>query len=255
MALDKAKETFGQKQYHIAVSPGEIGEYVLLPGDPARSDIVASYLDDAKLVANNREHRTFTGYYKGVKVSVTSTGMGCPSAAIASEELINVGAKYLFRIGSSAALDPRIKIGDLMISLAAMKNEGTSKFYVPESFPAIPDHEVTHQLIETAREEVKKMGVDLYVGIHSCDDAFYGETPEFIDKLRQYNIMNIEMEAAAIYTVGLMRGVKTACICGCSGNLTNNEVIYTKKNELLAQAWEKEIQIVLETIYKIDSSK
>ncbi len=96
--LDKSEKTLGKKQYHIHVSPGEIGKYVLLPGDPARSDRVAAYLDDAKLIANNREHRTFTGFYKGVKISVTSTGMGCPSAAIAVEELINVGGECFIRI-------------------------------------------------------------------------------------------------------------------------------------------------------------
>ena len=96
--LDKESKTLGKRQYHIQLSPGDIGEYVLLPGDPARSDRVASYLDDAKLVGNNREHRSFTGYYKGVKVSVTSTGMGCPSASIAAEELLNIGAECLFRL-------------------------------------------------------------------------------------------------------------------------------------------------------------
>ena len=253
--LNKSEITKGQKQYHIALSPGEIGEYVLLPGDPARSDIVATYLDDAKLMANNREHRTFTGYYKGVKVSVTSTGMGCPSAAIAAEELINIGAKALIRIGSSAALDPRIRIGDLMISRAAMKNEGTSRFYVPDAFPAVPDLELTWALIETAREMCKPTGEAVYVGINSSDDAFYGETPEFLDQLRKYKIMNIEMESSALYTIGHLRGVRTACICGTSGNLTNQEVIYTEKNVKLAEAWEREIRIVLETIYRFEQRK
>ena len=250
--LNKNEVTKGQKQYHIALSPGEIGEYVLLPGDPARSDIVAAYLDDAKLMANNREHRTFTGYYKGVKVSVTSTGMGCPSAAIAAEELINIGAKALIRIGSSAALDPNIRIGDLMISRAAMKNEGTSRFYVPDSFPAVPDLELTWHLIETAREMCKPTGEAVFVGINSSDDAFYGETPEFLDQLRKYKIMNIEMESSALYTIGHLRGVRTACICGTSGNLTIQEVIYTEKNVKLADAWEREIRIVLETIYRFE---
>lgn len=253
--LNKSEITKGQKQYHIALSPGEIGDYVLLPGDPARSDIVANYLDDAKLMANNREHRTFTGYYKGIKVSVTSTGMGCPSAAIAAEELINIGAKALIRIGSSAALDPSIRIGDLMISKAAMKNEGTSRFYVPDSFPAVPDMELTWQLIQTAREMCKHTGEAVYVGINSSDDAFYGETPEFLDQLRKYKIMNIEMESSALYTIGHLRGVRTACICGTSGNLTNQEVIYTEKNEKLAEAWEREIRIVLETIYRFEQLK
>lgn len=249
MGLDKKETTLGKKQYHIALEPGDIGDYVLLPGDPLRADRVAKYLDNAELIVHNREHRTFTGYYKGVKVSVTSTGMGCPSAAIATEELINIGAKVLIRIGSSAALDPKIKIGDLMISTAAMKNEGTSKFYVPDNFPAIPDFEFTQLLIDTARKKCEETKDSVFVGISSTDDAFYGETPEFIDKLRSLKIMNIEMEASAIYTIGHLRDVRTACICGCSGNLTNAEVIYTKANEKLAEAWEKEIKIVLETIY------
>lgn len=255
MSLDKSEVTLGQKQYHIALEVGDIGEYVLLPGDPARSDIVAKFLDDAKLMANNREHRTFTGFYKGVKISVTSTGMGCPSTAIAAEELINIGAKTLIRIGSSAALDSRIKIGDLLISTAAMKNEGTSKFYVPETFPAVPDFEFTHELVETAKEMAKEINVDVYTGISSTDDAFYGETPEFIEGLRKLKIMNIEMEASALYTIGHLRDVRTACICGTSGNLTTGEVIYTKKNEKLHEAWEKEIQIVLETIYRFEQKK
>ncbi|MFI3249814.1 MAG: nucleoside phosphorylase [Eubacteriales bacterium] len=253
--LDKNQVTLGQKQYHIALDVGEIGEYVLLPGDPARSDVVAKYLDDAKLMANNREHRTFTGTYKGVKISVTSTGMGCPSAAIAAEELINIGAKTLIRIGSSAALDPRINIGDLMISTAAMKNEGTSRFYVPDSFPAVPDFEFTHQLIQTAKEMTANTDEKVYIGVSSTDDAFYGETPEFLDNLRKLKIMNIEMEASALYTVGHLRDVRVACICGTSGNLTNREVVYTHKNEKLAEAWEREIRIVLETIYQFEQAK
>lgn len=255
MALDKSKITLGQKQYHIALDVGDIGEYVLLPGDPARSDIVAKYLDDPQLMAHNREHRTFTGYYKGVRVSVTSTGMGCPSATIAAEELINIGAKTLIRIGSSAALDPDIQIGDLMISTAAMKNEGTSRFYVPENFPAVPDFEFTHHLLTVARDMAKNSDIVVHSGINSTDDAFYGETPEFVDRLRKLKIMCIEMEASAIYTVGHLRGVRTACICGCSGNLTNEEVIYTRKNERLAEAWEKEIRVVLEAIYRFEQQK
>nr|WP_177296918.1 nucleoside phosphorylase [uncultured Blautia sp.] len=253
--LDKDSVTWGQKQYHIALSPGEIGEYVLLPGDPARSDIVAKYLDQAELMANNREHRTFTGYYKGIKVSVTSTGMGCPSASIAAEELIRIGAKNLIRIGSSAALDPRVKIGDLMITIGAMKNEGTSRFYVPDAFPAVPDMELTWMLIQTAREMAAGSDRDVYVGITSSDDAFYGESPEFIENLRSYKVMNLDMESSALYTVAHMRGVRAATINGTSGNLTNAEVIYTRKNERLHEAWEKEIQVVLETIYRLEQQK
>lgn len=253
--IDKLTTIENQRQYHTAVSPGDVGEYVLLPGDPARSDMVAAFLDDAKLIANNREHRTFTGYYKGIQVSVTSTGMGCPSAAIAAEELIKAGATALIRIGSSAALDPRIRIGDLMVSVASMKNEGTSRFYVPDRFPAVPDYELTSVILNTARELCRGTDIDVYAGICASDDAFYGETPEFLAELRKYKVMNIEMEASALYTVAHMRGVRAACICGASGNLTNAEVIYTRKNEALHEAWRQEIGVVLESICRIESGK
>lgn len=253
--INKSEMTKGQKQYHIALSPGDIGEYVLLPGDPARSDRVAKYLDNAQLKANNREHRTFTGTYKGVKISVTSTGMGCPSAAIAAEELINIGAKVLIRIGSSAALQDQVKIGDLLISTGAMKNEGTSRFYVPEGFPAVPDFDFTNLLIQTAREQTKGTNTKVFAGINATDDAFYGETEEYIEKLIKLGLLNVEMEASAIYTVAYLRKVRAACICGTSGNLKTGEVIYTTENVKLAEAWDKEIRIVLETIYKFDQLK
>jgi uridine phosphorylase len=184
-------------------------------------------------------------------MSVCSTGMGCPSAAIAAEELINIGAKVLVRIGSTAAIKDGIKIGDLVITTACMKNEGTSKFYVPESFPAVPDFDLTHLLLSTARDLKDKLQIsNIHYGISSTDDAFYGETPEFIQRLMSYDITNIEMEASAIFTVSHLRGIKAACICGVSGNLKTGEVIYQTKNEKLAEAWDKEIQVVLETFYR-----
>ena len=253
--VDKSEVTKGVRQYHIALEPDDVGEYVLLPGDPARSNRVAKYLDNAELKANHREHRTFTGEYKGVKISVCSTGMGCPSAAIALEELANIGANTFIRIGSSAALQPYIKIGDIVISNGAMKNEGTSKFYVPECFPAVPDIELTYMLTQVAKEMTKGTDLGVYSGISSTDDAFYGETEEWIQKLISLGIQNIEMEASALFTISHLRDLRAACICGVSGNLNTGEVIYTTENTKLADAWEKEIQIALETIYRFEQQK
>ena len=253
--INKEEKTLGKFQYHTQLVPGDIGDYVLLPGDPARSDRVATFLDDAKLVANNREHRTFTGYYKGVKVSVTSTGMGCPSTAIAAEELINIGAKYLVRIGSTGALQEYIHTGDLVISTGSMKNEGTSRFYVPDVFPAVPDFDFTRELIDTARELKNEGRYDLYYGINASDDAFYGETPEFIDKLHKLGVLNVEMESSALFTVCTKRGVKGAMISAVSGNLVSDDVEYAKTNEKLAEGWNNEIKVVLEAICKIDKQR
>ena len=252
MALDKESKTAGKKQYHIHLKPGDIGKYVLLPGDPARSDRVAKYLDNAEFVAVNREHRTFTGFYKGVKVSVTSTGMGCPSAAIAAEELMNIGAECLIRIGSSAALQDHIKIGDLMISTGSMKNEGTSRFYVPDCFPAVPDFDLTRAIIDTAREMQPDLYGKVYYGINASADAFYGETQEWIDKLSGLGCLNVEMESSALYTVCHKRKKRAAMISAVSGNLVTGEVIYETANEGLARGWDEEIKIVLEAIYRFE---
>ena len=250
--LDKDAQTLGKKQYHIQLKPGDIGKYVLLPGDPARSDRVAEYLDDPVLVGNNREHRSFTGTYKGVKITVTSTGMGCPSASIAAEELINIGAECLIRIGSSGALQPELRIGDLMISTASMKNEGTSKFYVPDVFPAVPDFDLTRELIDTAADLCPALGCRYFYGINATDDAFYGETPEWIDKLSKLGCLNVEMESSALYTVCHRRRKRAAMVSAVSGTLVTADVIYEPTNHGLVEGWNNEIQVVLETIYRFD---
>ena len=252
MALDKELKTLGKKQYHIHLKPGDIGKYVLLPGDPARSDRVAKYLDNAEFVAENREHRTFTGYYKGVKISVTSTGMGCPSATIAAEELMNIGAECLIRIGSSAALQDDIKIGDLMISTGSMKKEGKSRFYVPDCFPSVPDFDLTREIIDTAREMQPQLSGKVHYGINASDDAFYGETEEWIQKLSGLGCLNVEMESSALYTVCHRRKKRAAMISAVSGNLVTGDVIYENVNEGLVKGWDEEIKIVLEAIYRFE---
>jgi uridine phosphorylase len=253
--LNKEEKTLGKKQYHTLLSPGDIGQYVLLPGDPARSDRVAKYLDGAELIANNREHRTFTGYYKGVKISVTSTGMGCPSTAIAAEELINIGARCLIRIGSTGALQPHLAIGDLIITTGSMKNEGTSKFYVPDCFPAVPDFDLTRFLIDTAQEMKNGLGCGVYYGINATDDAFYGESPEWISSLNKLGCLNVEMESSALFTVCHRRGCRGAMISAVSGNLVTADVVYETFNDRLAQGWENEIRVVLEAISRFEQSQ
>lgn len=259
--IDKASVT-GQdiRQYCTSLSPGDVGKYVLLPGDPARSDRAAKFLDDAELISDYREYRTFTGYYKGVRVSVMSTGIGCPSAAIGAEELINIGAKVLIRIGSSAALADDIRVGDLIISTGTMKNEGTSKFFVPDSFPAIPDFDLTAMLLSTAREMVNGHDFDIHYGIGSTDDGFYGETPEYIERIHSYGCINLDMEAAGIFTTAHRKGQRAAAIYGASANLRTGEIYYadgTKESDniKLAKAWDKEIEIALETCYRFENQR
>ena len=135
--VNKSAVGVGVRQFHIGVAPGEASTVALLPGDPFRVPLVAEFLSDVFEVAHNREHRTMTGKYKGKKITATSTGMGCPSTAIAVEELARVGVRSFIRVGSSAGLQPHIKPGDLLISEGSLRNDGTTAAYVLPGYPAV----------------------------------------------------------------------------------------------------------------------
>lgn len=157
--------------FHLHIKEGDIGRYVLLPGDPARCEKIASYFDDAHFVAQNREYVTWTGSLLGEKVSVVSTGIGCPSTAIAIEELVDVGADIFIRVGSSGAMQPEARMGDVAIVTAAIRDEGTTSHYLPLEFPAVADVDIV-QALRTSAEE---LGLKYHLGISQCKDSFYGE--------------------------------------------------------------------------------
>jgi uridine phosphorylase len=251
--LNKAEKTFGKAQYHVHVRPGEVGNYVLLPGDPDRVLRIAKYLENAKEIAFHREHRTWTGMYKGIRVSATSTGMGCPSTAIAVEELANVGATHFIRVGSTGALQKGMGIGDIVVSTGAMRLDGTSRYYAHDGFPALPDYFLTRALFETAVELQKSSQFQLFMGVNASSDAFYGETPELLQMLSDHRMVNIEMESSAMYTIATMRGLKAGMVCAVSGNLLTGDVIYDRPNTGLVQGWENAIAIALEAIYMYET--
>ena len=206
-------------QYHIGLKEGDIGEYVILPGDPKRCEKIAKYFDDAKLVADRREFTTYTGYLNGVKVSVTSTGIGGPSASIAMEELVKVGAKYFIRVGTCGGMDLDVKSGDLVIATGAIRMEGTSKEYAPREFPAVANYDIVTALINSA----KKLDLPYHVGVVECKDSFYGQhSPELMPV--NYELQNkwnawlklgclaSEMESAALFIVASYLKVKVGSI-------------------------------------------
>lgn len=206
-------------QYHIGLKQGDVGEYVILPGDPKRCEKIAAYFDNARLVADKREFVTYTGYLNGVKVSVTSTGIGGPSASIALEELVKVGAKYFIRVGTCGGMDLDVKSGDLVIATGAIRMEGTSKEYAPIEFPAVADYNIVTSLINSA----KKLNLPFHVGVVQCKDAFYGQhNPESMPV--SYELENkwnawlrlgtlaSEMESAALFVVGSFLKVKVGSI-------------------------------------------
>lgn len=197
------------KQYHIQVGEGDVGRYVILPGDPKRCEKIARYFDDPRLMADNREYITYTGTLDGVKVSVTSTGIGGPSASIAMEELVQSGADTFVRIGTCGGMQMDVCSGDIVIASGAVRMEGTSREYAPIEYPAVPDISVVNALTEAAKE----LGQKAHVGVVQCKDSFYGQhSPE--TKPVSYELLNkweawkrlgclaSEMESAALFIVG-----------------------------------------------------
>ena len=202
-------------QYHINLRKGDVGKYVILPGDPKRCAKIAKHFDDAKLVADSREYVTYTGYLDGVKVSVTSTGIGGPSAAIALEELVKVGADTFLRVGTCGGMQKEIMGGDLVIATGAIRMEGTSKEYAPIEFPAVADLDIINALVKSAKE----LNKTYHVGVVQCKDSFYGQhspetkpvSYELMDKWNAWVRMGCkasEMESAALFIVGSYLNVR-----------------------------------------------
>jgi uridine phosphorylase len=202
-------------KYHIQMKKGDVGRYVFLPGDPGRCEKIASYFDNPKHVAYNREYNTYTGTLLGENVSVTSTGIGCPSTAIAVEELIAIGADTFIRIGTSGGIQPGTKAGEIAIVTAAIRDEGTTSHYMPIEFPAVANFDVVHALLEG----VKKLDMPYRLGITQSKDSFYGEVePDRMPVASRLNdrwkawVMGgaicSEMEAASIFVLSSIYRVR-----------------------------------------------
>ncbi|MFC6988761.1 nucleoside phosphorylase [Haloplanus sp. GCM10025708] len=220
------------RQYHVDVAPGEIHETVLLPGDPERVDTVLEFWDDVEEVATHREYRTANGTYDDVALTVTSTGIGSPSASIAVEELARVGAETFVRVGSCGALQPEMDVGDLVITSGAVRQEGTSDEYVREDYPAVADHEVVTALVAAA----ERLGYDYHTGVTLSADSFYAgqARPGFggftaagseslLADLREANVKNVEMEASAVLTLSNLFGLRAGAVCTVFANRTTDE--------------------------------
>lgn len=202
-------------QYHLKLRRGDVGRYVILPGDPKRSKKIAAYFDDARLVADSRKFVTYTGYLKGEKVSVTSTGIGGPSAVIAMEELVRCGADTFIRVGTCGGMDLEVKGGDLVVATGAVRMEGTSREYAPIEYPAVPDFDVTSALVRACR----KLGYRFHKGVVQCKDSFYGQhepetkpvSYELLNKWEAWKRMGCkasEMESAALFIAAGYLGVR-----------------------------------------------
>ncbi len=194
---------------HIKLSKDQAVPYALLPGDPARLDRIAGCLTGVEELAFNREYRSLRGSYKGIPVMAVSTGIGGASAAIAVEELAGIGVKAMIRIGSCGALQKGIRLGDLILVNGAVRDDGASSSYVAAIYPAIPDTELLTACIKGAGE----LGARTHVGIARSHDSFYIDNEkEVCDYWAEKGVMGSDMETAALFVAGRLRGVKTASI-------------------------------------------
>jgi len=244
-------------QYHVGLKKGEVGRYIVLTGDPKRTELIAKFFVDSKEIVFNREFRTFCGYIKGydgkkIKVSTTSTGIGCPSAAICIEELANIGGKVFIRVGTAGSLQKYVKLGDIVISLASVREDGTSRQYVPLSYPAVASIDVVNALVESA----KKLKYKYHIGIVHCKDAFYTEESgeqNYVLSMKEYNeflwkvwqrsnVLATAMESSALFILGSVRKLLVGEVLTIIGST------WAKNPIIKQEGVEKAIKVVLETI-------
>ena len=216
-----------EREFHINCRSGDVGRYCILPGDPGRCASIAALFDGAELVAQNRVYTVFSGTLLGEKVSVCSTGIGGPSAAIALEELTNIGADTFIRVGTCGGIALSVQSGDIVVATGAVRQEGTSREYAPIEYPAVPDFTLTAALIDAA----KALGKTCHAGVVQCKDSFYGQhspgrmpvSGELLAKWEAWKRLGVkasEMESAALFTVAAARGVR----CGsCFHVIWNQE--------------------------------
>ena len=213
-------------QYHLHIKSGDVGRYVILPGDPKRVSLIAGYLDDAVPVADNREYVTYTGTLDGERVSVTSTGIGGPSAAIAMEELYRCGADTFIRMGTCGGIALEVMGGDVVIATAAVRAEGTSREYAPIEYPAT----ASFAIVQAFSRAAEALGKRSHIGVVQCKDSFYGQHEpavmpvswELINKWEAYKRLGVlasEMESAALFTVAAHLGAR----CGSAFSVVGNQ--------------------------------
>ena len=219
-----------ERQHHINCKEGDVGRYVFLPGDPGRVPLISSFFDEAWEVTRKREYLVHTGYIDGIKVSAVSTGIGGPSTAIAVEELANIGADTLIRLGTAGIFQPHTKAGDLVIVTGAIRHEGTSTHYLPMDFPAVANLEIVNAMVEAA----KNLPFPYHIGIAHSKDSFYGEVepqrmPLAEDLQRRWqawtqgNALASEMECATLFIVSSYRKLRAGAIMNLQGSADGME--------------------------------
>jgi uridine phosphorylase len=210
-----------ERQYHIDLAPGEVADYILLPGDPDRTDRIATLLDDVELQRRHREFNSVTGHHRGLRISVVATGIGTDNVEIVMAELLAITARPTFlRIGSCGVLHDDVEIGDLVISTAALRLEATTAFYVEEGYPAVADYSAVAALLEAAA----RTGRTAHLGLTATAPGFYAAQgraiprlplrfPELATRMAAQGVVNFEMEASAVLTLAALAGCRAGVVC------------------------------------------
>jgi purine-nucleoside phosphorylase len=210
-------------QLHVRCEAGAVAEYVLLPGDPNRARRIAErFFVDPVLFTDYRQMFGYTGTYRGLRVSVQATGMGCPSLAIVAEELVRLGARTLVRVGTAGIVAEGVEPGDLVVASGSIANDGTTRHYMRgQPFACVADHAVTRALVDAGRAA----GTPPRVGLLQTDDAFYGTSRDDLPSLRAAGVIAIEMEASALFLLGALRGVRAGCAVVCSNRIGDDAFV------------------------------
>ena len=252
-------EMAGGMQYHIRCKEGDIAKYVLLPGDPERVDVIASEWTTSRPIADFRGHRTFSGTIGPAEVSCCSTVSGSPSAINAMEELANLGADTFIRVGSTGAIQEFIELGDLIIATGAMRHDGTSQFYIDQSYPAAAHYEVVTALVEAA----ERLGVRYHLGVGCSTASWYCgqgrpgfkgyEQSFFANKVTDLNragILNFDMEAAAIFTLAGIYGFRAGSVCTAVANRITDKLQFVGMEKCIKVA-----NLAVSILYEWDQAK
>lgn len=238
--------TAPMSQIHVRAREGDVAKYVLLPGDPGRARFIAeTYLENPVLYTEHRSLLGFTGTYKGVRVSVQTTGMGCPSASIVAEEIIRLGATHLLRVGTCGAATPRLAPADLVIAMASVPNDGTTRQFLGGA-PYAPT--ASYDLVEASVAAARDLALPHHVGLIMTEDAFYASTPEHARKWAANGVLAFEMEASALFLVAATRGVHAGCLVTVSNDIGDPQLV---PDEVLARGVDQMVRAALESFVRL----
>ncbi|MGC9099962.1 MAG: nucleoside phosphorylase [Caldisericum sp.] len=235
-------------QFHIRCESEDISPYVILVGNPQRAEKMSKLLEGAKLVNEYRLLYVYTGFYKGERITIATTGMGAPSTAIVLEELINLGGKVFIRVGSAGGIDPKLDVGDIVIATGSVRDDGTTQNYLRQTFPAVANFDITKTLIEVGKE----IKPNIAYGVVISQDAFYVPySDEEMEKFVKAKVKAVEMESGCVFIVSQFRGVKAGALFALDGNVYLKKMKPFDAEELFKRAEDDAIKIGLEAIYRL----